>query len=249
MQKVYAVWVLLTVMTTYTGCVDTGVMRSTHGQTVLKAFASTVENATKGLEQGLVVIKIRAEQAKAQQIGMFTMGDPFAASFAGTLNGIILTKAGHVLVPRVIKPDLTKRIEIWIGEKEYSAKFVKTDESLGMSILKIDTEDKLSPVDISTCTDLPELPGTILLRLRAPLPGGQTDLPLLRPRISSQGESANRRTPLMRRSRGFPSPVAPSPRHWNHGIKKELTGFPRAGYFIRIHYSRPRELIPWNRWS
>lgn len=154
MKKEYTVWVLLAVMASYTGCVDTGIMRSTHGKTVLKAFESTVEDATKDVEQGLVVIKIRAEQAKTQQMGMFTMGDPFAASFAGTLNGILLTKAGHVLAPRAIKPDMTKRIEIWIGEKEYSAKFVKADEYLGMSILKIDTEDILFPVDISTCADL-----------------------------------------------------------------------------------------------
>lgn len=154
MNKRCAVWILLAGVSAYTGCVDTGVMRSTHGKTVLKAFQSTVEDAAKDVEPGLVVIKIRTEPAKPQQMGMFTMGDAFATSFAGTLNGIILTKAGHVLVPKVIKPDLTKRIEIWSGEKEYSGKFVKADDYLGMSILKIDTEDKLSPVDLSTCADL-----------------------------------------------------------------------------------------------
>ncbi len=154
MKKGYAGWVMLAVVSALTGCVDTGVMRATHGKTVLKAFESTVADATKDVEQGLVVIKIRTDQVKPQQMGMFTMGDPFAASFAGTLNGIILTKSGHVLLPKVVKPELTKRIDIWIGEKEYTAKFVKADEQLGMSILKIDTEDTLSPVDISKCADL-----------------------------------------------------------------------------------------------
>jgi hypothetical protein len=154
MEKRYAGWVMLAVASALTGCVDTGVMRATHGNTVLKAFESTVANATKDVEQGLVAIKIKTDQAKPQQMGMFMMGDPFASSFAGTLNGIILTKEGHVLLPKVVKPDLTKRIDIWIGEKEYTAKFVKADEQLGMSILKIDTEDTLSPVDISKCADL-----------------------------------------------------------------------------------------------
>lgn len=154
MKNGYTLVALLTVMSACTGCVDTGVMRSTHGKTVLKAFESTVADATKDVEQSLVAIKIRTEQAKMQQSGMFMISDPFASAFAGTLNGIILTKAGHVLVPKVIKPDMTKRIDIWIGEKEYTAKFVKADEQLGMSIVKIDTEDKLSPVDISACADL-----------------------------------------------------------------------------------------------
>lgn len=154
MSKGYVIWSLLAVVSATTGCIDTGVMRSTHGKTVLRAFESTVTEVTRGLEQGLVAIKVRTEQAKPQQRGMFIMNDPFTAAFAGTCNGIILTKAGHVLLPKVIKPELTKRIEVWIGEKEYSGKFVKADEQLGMSILKIDTEDLLSPIDISRCADL-----------------------------------------------------------------------------------------------
>lgn len=153
MREKYTVPAVLASVIMLAGCVDVGVMRSTHGKTVLKAFESTVEDATKGVEQGLVAVKIRTEQARSQPLGMISFGDAFSSS-AGALNGIIVTKAGHVLLPKALKPETTKRIEIWIGEKEYSGKFVKADEQLGMSILKIDTEDPLSPVDLSKCADL-----------------------------------------------------------------------------------------------
>jgi serine protease Do len=70
------------------------------------------------------------------------------------LNGLILTKQGHILVPKAIKPEQTKRIEVWVGEKEYVAKFVKAEEQLNMSVLKIETEDTLHPVDLSNNEDL-----------------------------------------------------------------------------------------------
>lgn len=146
-------WMLLAGICACTGCVDTGVLRATHGRTVLKAFESVVADATTEAERGLVMIKIKTEQAKSRQPGMFTLGDVMGGA-SGSLNGLILTKAGHVLVPKLIKPEQTKRIEVWIGEKEYVAKFVKADEQLGMSVLKIVTEDTLYPVDISKYEDL-----------------------------------------------------------------------------------------------
>jgi serine protease Do len=134
------------------GCVDTGVLRATHGRTVLKAFESAVTDATTEVEQGVVSIKIKTDQAKSQQMGLFMLGE--AMGGGGSLNGLILTKAGHVLVPKVIKPEQTKRLEVWVGEKEYVAKFIKADDQLGMSILKIDTEDTLYPIDITKYEDL-----------------------------------------------------------------------------------------------
>jgi len=150
-MRKYGGWAMLTSIALCAGCVDTGVLRATHGRTVLKAFESTVNDATTEVEQGIVSIKIKTEQAKPTQMDMFMRGN---ASGGGALNGLILTKAGHVLVPKVIKPEQTKRMEVWVGEKEYVAKFVKADEQLGMSVLKIDTEDTLYPIDITKFEDL-----------------------------------------------------------------------------------------------
>jgi serine protease Do len=148
----YGGWAMLAGIALCLGCVDTGVLRATHGRTVLKAFESAVTDATTEVEQGVVSIKIKTDQAKSQQMGLFMLGE--AMGGGGSLNGLILTKAGHVLVPKVIKPEQTKRLEVWVGEKEYVAKFIKADDQLGMSILKIDTEDTLSPVDITKYEDL-----------------------------------------------------------------------------------------------
>jgi serine protease Do len=153
MMRKYGGWAMLTGIALCSGCVDTGILRATHGRTVLKAFESAVTDATKDVEQGLVVIKIKTEQAKSRQMGMFSFGDAMGGS-SGTLNGLVLTKAGHILVPKLIKPEQTKRMEVWIGEKEYTAKFVKADEQMGMSVVKIDTEDLLYPIELSTYEDL-----------------------------------------------------------------------------------------------
>jgi serine protease Do len=100
-------------------------------------------------------VKIKGEKKKeGGQAGgmMFFMN---AAGMSGRpVNGLILSESGHVLVPSVIKPGETERIEVWIGDKEYAAKMLKANEQLGMSIVKIDTTDKLFPVKLSNYTDL-----------------------------------------------------------------------------------------------
>jgi len=150
----YGGWAMLTGIALCAGCVDIGILRESHGRTVLKAFETIATEAPKGVEQGLVSIKIETEQAKATSRNTFNFAEMFGGGAGGNLNGLIISKEGYILVPKMIKPEQTKRIEVWIGEKESVAKFVKADDQLNMSILKIETEDTLYPIDLSNHEDL-----------------------------------------------------------------------------------------------
>lgn len=150
----YGGWAMLLGLALCSGCVDTGILRESHGRTVLKAFEEIATEAPKGVEQGLVSIKIETDQVKSTQRGMFNLTEALGGGPGGNLNGLILTKEGHILVPKAIKPEQTKRIEVWLGEKEYVAKFVKAEEQMNMSVLKIETEDTLHPIDLSKNEDL-----------------------------------------------------------------------------------------------
>lgn len=154
MTSRYGGWAMLTGIALCAGCVDTGILRESHGRTVLKAFEEIATEAPKAVEQGLVSIKIKTDQVSASKPGMFNLSEMLGGGAGGNLNGLIITKAGHILVPKVIKPEQTKRIEVWIGEKESVATFVKADEQMNMSVLKIETEDTLHPIDLSRHEDL-----------------------------------------------------------------------------------------------
>lgn len=154
MTSRYGGWAMLTSIAFCAGCVDTGILRESHGRTVLKAFEEIATEAPKAVEQGLVSIKIKTAQTSASKPGTINLSEMLGGGAGGNLNGLIITKEGHILVPKVIKPEQTKRIEVWIGEKEAVATFVKADEQMNMSVLKIETEDTLHPIDLSKHEDL-----------------------------------------------------------------------------------------------
>ena len=61
--------------------------------------------------------------------------------------GIVLTSKGHVLTQGLIKPDQDQRITVLIGENEYVARAVKADETLGMTLLKLDSAETFIPLE------------------------------------------------------------------------------------------------------
>ena len=77
------------------------------------------------------------------------------------LNGILLTAQGHILVQDIIPPDTDDRIEAWVGEDEYQARPLKVDEHLGMTILKIESDEPFPPITWS---------GRLGTRVRLPNP-------------------------------------------------------------------------------
>ena len=126
------------------------------GRQAFAALQQATAAAGKKAEPSLALVKVEQSSADA--------GSPTAV-FGGTAQnirfsskpdscGIILTKQGHVLVPGVIKPDQDNRIMVLLGESEYVARALKADETLGMTILKLDSDEIFSPLDISEAADL-----------------------------------------------------------------------------------------------
>jgi len=69
-------------------------------------------------------------------------------------SGIILSTDGYLLAPFTIPSDSDTRVEAWVGERRYLARSVKTDESLGMTILKIEAFEDLVPLDLDSAVEI-----------------------------------------------------------------------------------------------
>ena len=70
------------------------------------------------------------------------------------LAGVVLSREGHILIPGVVKPNVQSRIEVWIGDQEYTAKVQRFDQQMQLSILKIIPDAPLRPVDMKRLGDL-----------------------------------------------------------------------------------------------
>jgi S1-C subfamily serine protease len=137
------------------GCAS-GPAKSGDGQAVFGALQRAVANAGKKAEPSLAVVKVENAGASAptrRTIGGITFTDN-SSSDSGPSSGIVVTPKGHVLVPGVIKPDADGRITVFIGETEHVARSVKTDDALGMTILKLDGDDAFTPLDLGAGADL-----------------------------------------------------------------------------------------------
>jgi serine protease Do len=146
-------WMCLATLPALAGCAAPRGGAAGEGRAVFAAMQKAVEGATARVEPGLVLVKVRKERQEEPQRmpqGLVMTSGPGAGAFVG----IVLTPEGHVLVPETIKPDMDDRIEVWIGEDEYVARPIKSDEALGMTILKLDSEKRFQPVDLGRGADL-----------------------------------------------------------------------------------------------
>ena len=74
--------------------------------------------------------------------------------------GIVLSEEGHLLAPFNISPESDTRIEAWVDQRRYLARTLKVDESLGMTILKIEPFTELKPISLDTSVE--SLPGEMV---------------------------------------------------------------------------------------
>jgi hypothetical protein len=44
-------------------------------------------------------------------------------------------------------PDLQDRLEVWVGDTSYPARPIKSDDTLAMTIIKLETDDRFTPLD------------------------------------------------------------------------------------------------------
>lgn len=124
---------------------------------VLDALQTSIAGASRKVAPSLVLVKIERgttqNDGQAQTPpGLLVMGG--GGRGPSSAAGVLLTPEGHVLVPGVFKSDQDQRLLVLAGEDEYVARSVKVDESLGLTILKVEAGEKLPPLDLSKAGDL-----------------------------------------------------------------------------------------------
>jgi len=150
----HIIWIVTgCVALTGMGCASNRPRTAAEGQAVFAALQKAAAVAGKKVEPSLALIKIEKEESATKAMGGMIMirggGDA-----SPLMSGVVLTSKGHVLAPSIIKTDDDSRITVFIGENEYVARPVKTDDTLGMTILKIDSDETFIPLDFTKAADL-----------------------------------------------------------------------------------------------
>lgn len=71
-----------------------------------------------------------------------------------SFSAVVISPEGHILIPYTIAPDSPNRITAWIGEDRYIARPLKVDTNIGMTILKVEPAEPLTPVDLESVAAL-----------------------------------------------------------------------------------------------
>ncbi len=130
-----------------------GCVSGMRGRNSFSSMQKAVESAAGKISPSIALVVLQYPANKTTQrsgiLGSYS-GSP--SKGRKTYTGIILDKKGHVLIPGVVKPDAVERVEIWIGDTEYRARIVKSDKNIGMTIVKMDTNETLHPLSSNTAT-------------------------------------------------------------------------------------------------
>lgn len=119
------------------GCTTTGERTLQRHRELRAAQELSAQQALEAAGEGLVLFQV--EETGGQRDRNRT------ASFSG----IVLSEDGHLLAPYTIRPGSANRIEAWIGDQRYLARPVKYDETIGMTIVKVEPRTPLVPVDLA----------------------------------------------------------------------------------------------------
>lgn len=118
------------------GCMTTPGALERRDRQTYEARERAVHRALQAAEPSLAFFQIENPNARNQQQRIINF------------SGIVLTEEGHLLVPFAIRTDSDARIEAWVGEQRYLARPLRLDEGLGMSILKIEPYEPLTPLNL-----------------------------------------------------------------------------------------------------
>jgi serine protease Do len=137
----------------FTGCITHAPAESTaspaaRGRVQFADMQAAVIESTQGIEASLTYVEIQAAASASSATsfsfagGTMNGGNNRKKSYAG----LILDTKGHILVSIALKADAVERVTVWIHDEEYPAHLVKTEEALGLSLLKVDTDQVLQPI-------------------------------------------------------------------------------------------------------
>ncbi|MBI5778949.1 MAG: PDZ domain-containing protein [Planctomycetes bacterium] len=65
------------------------------------------------------------------------------------MTGLVISSSGEILLPAYLKKDSYDRVEVWLNDTGYEASLVQSDERLRVSIMKIQVEAPLTPVNFA----------------------------------------------------------------------------------------------------
>lgn len=137
----------------FSGCTS---LKAVKGKAAFNAMQSVVEKAEEKTAPSVVYVKLKELNNKddSRNIPMGAMSFGQGSPSYKSLQGIVLSAKGHILIPEEVKPDEAGRIEVLVGDAEYPARIVKVDDKLKMTIIKVDAEEELMPLDIEDNSDL-----------------------------------------------------------------------------------------------
>jgi len=157
MQKFWSLTAMLSLSLGLSGCVFSGHQDITRAQAMMLSMDKTVARAVKPIESSVVLVaaegKFRSQKNSVKWVhGRLVRGGNSVATIH--IPGIVLDQDGHILVSEIMEPDTTNSIKIWLEEEEYPARIIKSDKYLQMTVLKVDTDEKLIPLSFPKFKDL-----------------------------------------------------------------------------------------------
>jgi serine protease Do len=133
------------------GCATPSGPDATAGRSTFNNMQAAVIEATQQAEPSVAYVVLQSSESSGGR--SYTIGGTTISSGGGGRDkayaGLVLDEAGHILVATLLKADTLIRASVWINEEEYTAHLVKADEGLGISILKIDADGPLHPIDLT----------------------------------------------------------------------------------------------------
>lgn len=109
-----------------------------HDQRVFAAQERASLRALDAVEDSLVLFKV-------EETGETDDGD---RNRSAHFSGIVLTPEGHLLAPYTIRPGSDNRIEAYLQRERYLARAVHYDDSIGMTVVKIEPRTPLVPLEM-----------------------------------------------------------------------------------------------------
>ncbi len=126
------------------GCAEQPVNMSA-GRNILASIQMAVDETSQELAQHVVYVKTTGGGRGRRRFRF--RGRSFSPG-GGGVTGIILSPEGHILIVNKLNQEKLERIQVWVNDKEYEGKFLKADDKLRMTVIKIEPENPLEPLAI-----------------------------------------------------------------------------------------------------
>lgn len=135
------------------GCASVSGPNATNGRKAFASLQSALTAASASVRDSVVYVKIERKTGTDRDAAAspYLLASSMSAS---SMNGLVLTADGHILLPDIVAPKPDLRVLVWVGDEEHVARVLKSDDTLGMTIVKIDGAGPLTPVKLDQVASL-----------------------------------------------------------------------------------------------